>query len=186
MAFDLERIQRELRAAPLVSPYPLDLSVAVLSDVFRMAGVVPPARSTWAAWTKRAHKLWGEQMGMLAHALASTVLREETVRAIGPRFDPSSALEPFFEAVKPLTAEMIRANAFRQEEFLRKWIAAVGGAVAGESEKESKKRAAQLDYRQTLAEYDKAEAARKAEAERRAKLLQQAAQNEAAARGWRE
>jgi len=186
MAFELKRIQEELRAAPLVSPYPLDLSVAIVSDVFRMAGVVPPARSTWAGWTKREHKLWGEQMGMLAHALASTSVREETVRALAPRFDPSGALGPFFEAVRPLTAEMIRANAFRQEEFLRKWISMVGGTIAGESDKESKKRVAQLDYRQTLVEYEKAEAARKAEAERRAKLLQQAAQNEAAARGWRE
>ena len=81
---------------------------------------------------------------------------------------------------------MIRANAFRQEEFLRRWIEAVGGSVAGESAKDSKKRLEQLDYRKTLAEYDRAEKARQAEAARRAKLLQEAADREAAARGWRE
>ena len=44
----------------------------------------------------------------------------------------------------------------------------------------------QLDYRKTMADYKAAEQSRKEEAARRAKLLAEAAQREADARGWRE
>jgi hypothetical protein len=188
MAFDLKRIRSEAQAAPLPSPYPLDLAVAIVNDTLRLAGLVPPSAQRWKqAPLKGRSKLHEEQVGMLAHLLATTSLREETVRAIDrARFDAPKALGAFFEAVAPLTAEMIRANAFRQEEFLRRWIEAVGGEVGGESARDSKKRLEQLDYRKTLAEYERAEKARQAEAERRAKLLQEAAEREAAARGWRE
>lgn len=188
MAFDLIRIREELQAAPLPSPYPLELAVAVVTDCLRAGGAAPVAARTWRAWTARKDSpLLGEQLGMLAHLLAVTSLRAESARALESRtLDPEAALPPFFESVRPLTAEMIRANAFRQEEFLRKWIALVGGEVRGESARESRKRLEQLDYRKTLAEYDRAEKARLAEAERRAKLLEEAARREADARGWRE
>ena len=188
MAFDLKRIRSEAQAAPLPSPYPLDLAIAIVNDTLRLASLAPPNAKKWKqAPLKGKGKLHEEQVGMLAHLLATTSLRDETVSAIDPkRFDVTKTLGAFFEAVAPLTAEMIRANAFRQEEFLRQWIEAVGGEVAGESRKESKKRLEQLDYRKTLAEYDRAEKSRQAEAGRRAKLLQEAAEREAAARGWRE
>jgi hypothetical protein len=188
VAFDLGRIRTEAQAAPLPSPYPFDLAIAIVNDTFRLAGLAPPDTKKWKQIAPRAKKKLGEeQVGMLAHLLATTSLREGTVSAIDPgRFDAPPALGAFFEAVAPLTAEMIRANAFRQEEFLRRWIEAVGGEIAGESRKESKKRLEQLDYRKTLAEYDRAEKTRQAEAARRAKLLKEAAEREAAARGWRE
>lgn len=188
MAFDLKRIRGEAQAAPLPSPYPLDLSIAVVNDTFRLGGVVPLPAKTWKQNPPGGkNPLREEQMGMLAHLLATTSLREETVRAIDPqRFDLAGALDGFFAAIAPLTAEMIRANVFRQEEFLRRWIESVRGEIAGETPKEASKRLQQLDYRKTLAEYDRAEKARQAEAERRAKLLQEAADREAAARGWRE
>ncbi|HSB60745.1 MAG TPA: hypothetical protein VLI67_03430 [Vicinamibacteria bacterium] len=188
MAFDLRRIQAEAQAAPLASPYPLELSVAVVCDCFRLAGLVPPSakgRKRAAAGGKAP--LREEQTGMLAHLLATTSLRDETVRALGGRrVDVTKALADFFGAIAPLTAEMIQANAFRREEFLRRWIESIGGEVAGEGSAESAERIEQLDYRRTLAEYDRAEKARKDEAERRARLLKEAADREAAARGWRE
>lgn len=55
-----------------------------------------------------------------------------------------------------------------------------------ETARQSKARLQQLDYRTTLQEFKKAEAARKEEAKRRAKLLQEARDREAAAHGWRE
>jgi hypothetical protein len=185
MAFDLARIRQELQAAPLASPYPIELSAAVVSDVFRMAHLLPP-RAGW--WRERKAKgaLFAEQAGMLAHLLATTSLRAESVLALGPQVDAQRVLDGFFASVEPLTAEMIRANAFRQEEFLRKWAAAVGGGIAGETAAASKQRREQLDYRRTLAEYSRAEKARQQEAARRAKMLQEAARREAEARGWRE
>jgi hypothetical protein len=194
-AFDLARIRDEMAAAPLVSPWPFEVAVAVVNDVFRMGGELqPPAAITWLEWATRKG-LVEEQAGMLAHALASTSLREASVAALATRKrDLSGAPTPaaqkmlagFLEAIAPLTAEMIRSNAFRQEEFLRRWVEAISGTVAGEKADASRRRLEQLDYRKTLAEYDRAEGARKLEADKRARLRKEAEEREAAARGWRE
>jgi len=193
MALDIGRIVRELQSAPIESPYPLELASAVVADCFRHAARVPVADASWKEWAAR--KDWprfAEQLGMLAHLLATTSLREETVAAM--RTEPSAdraasteALLGFFTAVEPITAEMVRSNAFRREELVRRWIAAWSGAIEGETPEQSAGRLEQLDYRKTLAEYGKAEEARKAEAERREQLLrEEAAKKEAEARQWRE
>ena len=190
MAFDLDAIRKELAAAPLPSPYPSDLAAAIVNDTFRMSRLSPLPAGVWKKWTGKGqkNKLFSEQLGMLAHILAVTSLRAETTAALqkSQGLEPQKALEGFFETIAPLTAEMIRANAFRQEEFLRKWAQAVGGAIQGENAGQSGKKLDQLDYRKTLEEYDRAESARKAEADLRSKALQEAAAREAAARGWRE
>ena len=187
MAFDLAQLKQQLTAAPLVSPYAHDLAVAIICDTFRLANVRPPARSAWETFPKRfVSALWQEQVTILAHVLVSSSLREETVRTLKPNFEAVVALGRFFESVAPLTAEMVHSNAFRQEEFLRKWIHAVGGRVQGESEQESRRRMEHLDYRRAMDDFARAEAARKAEAEKREKMLKEAAQNAPDARGWRE
>lgn len=186
MAFDLAAIRNALAASPLASPYSFELSAAIVNDTLRKALARPPNKKEWTAWRRKRHKLWLEQLGMLAHALAVTPLRRETIAAIPPGFDALRELPEFFDHIEPLTAEMIRSNRFRQEEFLRRWIARVGGVVEGERAKQSRDRLSQLDYRKTLAEYKKAQAARKAEAAKRAAALRAAAQREAQARGWRE
>ncbi|MDY7232464.1 hypothetical protein [Hyalangium rubrum] len=187
MAFDLDQLREQLAAVPLVSPYSHDLAVAIICDTFRLGSARPPSLEQWQAFPQRfVSPLWREQVGMLAHVLASSSLREETVRLLNPRFDAMEALNRFFEILGPLTAEMVRSNKFRQEEFLRKWIFALGGEVKGERPKESLQRMNQLDYRKAMKDFEKAEAARKAEAQKREKMLQEAAQKAADARGWRE
>jgi len=188
VSVDLNGIRAELERAPLVSPYPVELARAVVSDMLRLARLVPPSRGAWEEWARaRGRPLMNEQLGMLAHILASTSLREAAVRTLRDRaIGPEKTLPSFFDKVAPLTAEMIRANAFRQEEFLRRFVEWLGGEVQGESRKQMERRLEQLDYRKTLDEYARAEKAREAEAARRAKLLQEAAQREADARGWRE
>jgi hypothetical protein len=194
-SFDLARVRDEMAAAPLVSPWPFEVAVAVVNDVFRMGGeLAAPASLTWLDWATK-HSLVEEQAGMLAHALAHTSLREASVAALaarrrglggGPVPGAEAILRGFLDGIRPLTAEMIRANAFRQEEFLRRWVAALNGEVAGETPEASRRRLDQLDYRKTLAEFESAESTRKAEADRRAKLRREAEEREAAARGWRE
>jgi hypothetical protein len=187
MAFDLAQIKKEAAAAPIESPIPADLAVAIVNDCFRMAGIRPVEDATWLEWTTRPKSLVEEQLGMLAHLLTTTSLRENTVAAIAAaKPEPTERMEAFLAAVAPLTAEMIRANVFRQEEFLRRWIESWQGEILGESAEQSQNRLEQLDYRQTLAEYGKAERARREEAKRREKLLREAQEREAAARGWRE
>lgn len=197
MAFDLERIVEELAQTSQLSPWPAftkidgrhvpDVAVAVIDDTFRLAARPPLPRRDWEGRRRRGHQLWEEQVGMLAHVLASTSARAETVAALqaGER-GPDSVLDRFFDAVKPLGAEMVRSNRFRREEFLRNWVAAVEGEVEGESRKESRRKLEQLDYAKALEEYKRAEAARKAEAKKRAETLRQAREQEAQARGWRE
>jgi hypothetical protein len=186
MAFDIAAIKRELDAAPPAAELPWAVGVAVVSDTFRLAGLVPPVAKAWDAWRRkwpRAEELLPE----LARALAATSLRPETVRALEASMPAAkSALEEFFDASAPLTAEMVRTNPFRQEEFLRHWIRRCGGAIAGETGEQSRERLKQLDYREALAEYKKAEAARKSEAVRRALLLREAKEREESAKGWRE
>lgn len=187
MAFEIAHLRKQLAAAPLTSPYPHDLAVAIVCDTFRLANLKPPTREQWTGFERfQGHALWREQLGMLAHVLVSTSLREETAKVLNADRTPMARLEQFFEEIQPLTAEMVRSNAFRKEEFLRKWILAVGGTVEGETAKQSQQRVEQLDYRKALVDFQKAEAARKQEAEKRSKLLQEAAQREAEARGWRE
>jgi len=186
VAFDLAAIRDALAASPLASPYSFELSAAIVNDTLRMALARPPDKQEWTAWRLKGSRLWEEQLGMLAHLLAVTPARKETIAALPPGFDARRELPGFFDQIAPLTAEMIRSNRFRQEEFVRRWIDRVGGAVAGERAKQSRQRLEQLDYRKTLAEYEKAQAARKAEAASRAAALRAAAEREAQARGWRE
>lgn len=187
MSFDLSAIRKELEQTLVASPYPPDLAAAAVSDTFRLARIVPPDPARWRRWLAKRGGYFEEQLGMLAHVLLTTSLREHSVAALQAKpVEPLVALPSFFDKVKPLTAEMIRSNAFRQEEFLRRWIEAVSGAVAGETPKQARARLEQLDYRTTLDEFAKAAKARKEEAAQRAKLLQEARDKDAAARGWRE
>jgi hypothetical protein len=186
MAFDVALLQREIEEAPLSAALPWAVSVAVVSDTFRLAGLVPPPARAWEAWRRkwaRAEEIVAE----LARVLVTTSLRARTLTALeAARPAANDALETFLDGTAPLTAEMVRGNPFRREEFLRQWIRGCKGRVAGETERQSQERLAQLDYREALAEYKKAEVARKAEAARRAQLLREAREREEQAKGWRE
>ena len=187
MHFDIQTLRKQLAAAPIVSPYPHELAVAIICDTFRLANVRPPSRQDWAALEQRArHPLWKEQVVMLAHLLAGSALRDDSAKAMQKGTDATTLLQRFFESITPLTAEMVRSNGFRQEEFLRKWVHALEAQVLNESAKESAKRLDQLDYRKAMQEMKRAEDARKKEAERREELLREAERRAAEARGWRE
>ncbi|AKQ69777.1 hypothetical protein A176_006689 [Myxococcus hansupus] len=187
MAFDLRELQTQLDAAPFVSPYPHDLSLAIVCDTFRLAQVRPPSLADWTELEQRARSpLWREQVMMLAYVLTSSSLGQETARTLHKGQDATTLLQRFFQDVAPLTAEMVRSNAFRREEFLRKWVRAVDGEWKGESPKGSSSRLEQLDYRKAEAEMRRAEEARKLEADKRQQALREAEQRAADARGWRE
>jgi hypothetical protein len=184
---DLPRVRAELAENALVSPYPPELAIAIVADVFRLAGQRPLSNGEWDALRRNAGKRLDGQLGMLAHALALTSLRAASVEAlVASRAPMAGALADFVREIAPLEPEMIRANAFRQEELLRWWMRALGGAIAGEAPAESAARLDKLDYKKALAEYEVAEKARAKEAEARAKALREAAEREAEARGWRE
>ncbi|NUO16646.1 MAG: hypothetical protein HUU03_09425 [Planctomycetaceae bacterium] len=190
MAFALSDIRRELQAATAQPPVPPDLAIAVINDVFRLAGRKPATDPTWEAWMHMRRGLWPEQVAMLAHCLMYSSLRTQSVKTLAAgAATGADVLDEFFKQVEPLTAEMVRGNAFREEEFLRKWISVVGGSIEGESAEESRRRVESLDYRKTLDEYRRAEQARAQERAKRLeaeRIAREAAEREAAARGWRE
>ncbi len=187
VALDLARVRAELAENVLVSPYPLPLAIAIVADVFRLAGQRPLLVTEWDVVKRAGGAAWEGQVGMLAHAIASTSLKQASVAALlASKLPMVTAVVNFFREIAPLEAEMIRSNAFRQEEFLRWWMRALGGAIAGESEADAAARLAKLDYKRTLVEYQAAEKARAGEAEKRAQALKEAAEREAEARGWRE
>ncbi|HZI16845.1 MAG TPA: hypothetical protein VE153_41140 [Myxococcus sp.] len=186
--FDIPLLQKQLAAAPIVSPYPHDLAVAIICDTFRLTeGVRPPTLADWKDLEQRyKHPLWKEQVAMLAHVLVSTSLREATMGTLRKGANTRQLVQDFFDGIEPLTAEMVRSNAFRQEEFLRKWVKATGGQVMNESARDSAARLEQLDYKKATYELKRAEHARKKEAEKREKLIAEAEKRAAEARGWRE
>lgn len=187
MAVSIPHLREQLAATPIVSPYPYDLAVAIVCDTFRMASQRPPSQAEWEQlekWVK--NPLFQEQVGMLAHVLVASDLRKKTVLYLTPDRPPLARLQQFFEEVHPLTAEMVRSNAFRQEEFLRKWAAALGADIEGETPRESAQRLKDLDYRQAVTDLRNVEEARRKEADRRQKMLQEAQRKDAEARGWRE
>ncbi len=184
MDCELEGLISEVEQAPLHSPFPLDVSIAIVSDCFRMASLEPVLEKDWQRWEEKTGTLWREQMGMLAHLLTSTSLREVTVAALCEAADDRRPmLHRFFDQIEPLSAEMIRSNKFRREECIRRWLQWCGAGVSGESLQESQSRLDRLDYRKTLEVYERAEKARKEEMKVR---MEKARQQKAAARGWRE
>lgn len=187
MPFDLTTIQKELTGRPLTSPIHHELAVAVISDVHRAGGTAPPSDLDWQAWKKaQSHALWVDQMGILAHFLQSSAsLYEGATSAArrGPR--PTAAWLAFFEAIAPLTAELVRQNPHRQAELLRRYAELLSEPISGETAAESQAALERLDYRRALADLEHAEAQRKKEETERQRLLAEAeAQRKAAeARG---
>jgi hypothetical protein len=188
---DLPSVLAELAAAPIEPPAPPALAVAMVADVLRDGGVRPPSAEAFAALlgtgTAPAHR--PGQLALLGRALTTTALGAATVAALRarPPTDALTLLDEWLEHIHPVTDDLFSTNRFRREEVVRRWIAAVGGAIAGEAAEDSRRRLDQLDYRATLAAYDRAEKARLAEAQRRAEALRKAAEEAAeAAKAWRE
>jgi len=191
MTFDLNRIKLDVDAAPIEPPYALDLAIAVLADLFREARLAPPPDESWAPLLARGSQPANRpaQLAALARLIAISALRPASVAALAarPPKDPAAVFEGFLETIAPVTAELVAENPFRREEVIRRWIEALGGTIAGEAPEASRRRLEQLDYRRTLAEYEKAERSRLAEAQKRAEALRKAAAEAAeAAKGWRE
>ena len=155
------------------------LSHAIVSDLFRMAGKLPPPDDAFAQHTP--------QMVLCAHVLIASALRPLTIAALRELPDPAwMRLEDCFKAIEPLTLELVRDNRFRREELVRRWLATWGIPIDGETATVSQQRLDALDYRRTQREYAVAEQARREEAEQRRQQLEARRRVEAESRGWRE
>jgi hypothetical protein len=141
----LQRVLDEVR--PMVWAVPLDLGVAVVNDLFRLGGAEPVPRRTWLRWAERGQG-WAEQVAWLAHVMLGTSLRAWSIGRVR-----AERLQQFFDAIQPLTGEMLARNRFRQEELLRRWAEVCDARIEGETAEVSAARLDVLDYRQVLAAY---------------------------------
>jgi hypothetical protein len=187
--FPLKEVTSDLANAPIATPVAYDLAVAILLDTLRRAAKPAPADGTFVKWRKDPDfPLWQEQMCMLGWFLTvSDSLRQATESGWDVP-DPIAQLRKLRSDTAPLTAEMMRSNAFRQEEFLRRWAQCIGLTIDGEDVTTSAERVVYLDYRVVLREYAQAEDARLKEEESRQAAIRKAEEERRAteARGWRE
>src|SRR5262249_48442577 len=87
MIFDLPRIKADIDAAPVEPPYPLDLAIAVLADLFREAQLAPPPDDGWAPLLARGSHAANRpgQIAALARLVAISALRPASLAALAAR-----------------------------------------------------------------------------------------------------
>lgn len=153
-----------------------DLVRARCADRCRDAGLEPLLPEEF---DKLAEGLDAEAWGRLA--LLVEALDLEAVRLVLP---VQAAARSLAELVKSafaglaretplLTLELLRQSPLRVEELARRFIAALGAAVRGESPQVSAQRLARLDYEQLLAEAERAKKAAAGRVEKLRKLQEE-------------
>jgi hypothetical protein len=174
VAFDLAGLQEEIRLATLdLSDVKLEPALvgARLADGLRDAGAQAPTSAEWAAQSKQLNAEGWARLEILVRLMrqgASAPLVAECLRADPARASTAFAIFCAREA-KLLTRDLLQKSPFRTEELARKWIWALGGAVGGESQKESAAQRERLDFGGVLKSLEEADKDR----ERRMEQLRQ-------------
>lgn len=184
---DVRALLDEIDRGPPLPPPVFAVSIAIIDDVSRLAGLPPVPDGSWALW--RAQRGWpglDGQAAALAHWLVHTSLRTTTVAWLTAHPRDARALEAMFEALGPVPGDALPANAFRREEVVRRWAEAWGLPILGEARAQSERRLEQLDYRKALGAFTKAEGERRAAAEAARRAAAEAAARAAESQGYRE
>jgi hypothetical protein len=187
-AVHLQRVLSDLDRRPYLAP-PVEAALAVVGDLILDLGFRQLTRAQLTPPSPRQV----ETTRYLGFALAASPFGGELRRAYGAL--PASSgflplaqtaapgkilregLDPFFRTTQLIEPDFLVKNAFRREEFLRKWISLFEVPIAGESPAESAKRLGQLDYGRLTAtlkaeEQKRKELAKKWEAQRAAREAQ--------------
>lgn len=185
MKIDLGKVATWAGAETLVSPLPRLAAQEGLCALLREAAITPPISADWEKWRQSYGDLFDEQLGMLVWLLGCEAIREPTrvaLRSARTRRLPRGRIQRFFSRLGPITGEMVRANALRREEFVRKWAREMGIGIASETPDESQARVDALDYRVAARKLKRAEAAARKAAVKQASPAAQPTWP----RGWRE
>jgi hypothetical protein len=166
---DVSAVQTALVAAA-VRPADPELTRARLADACRDSGANPPTPEEFHALITGL-----DEEAMLRLAVLVTALDVAEVRtslrallATRPAADlVATAFTGLARDTPLLTVALIRESPLRAEELARRFVAALGAAVRGESVETSRQQLARLDYGRLLAE---AELARQSAEARAAKL----------------
>ena len=174
----LALLSEAARAVESRPPDP-ELLFARLCDTYRAMDFDPP-KEAWTLhpppWPEVAEKLkrpFTEEDWKRIHLLVDS-LGEKSIwelvrqRCVEWGTERTTALlfVAFAKWADLLTIPLLLKSVFRVEEFARKWVEVLGGAIAGEKEKDSHKRIRNLDYGNVLENLQKAQKAREAHRKR--------------------
>jgi hypothetical protein len=164
-AIDLAELLAWLEAAIARQPAgPADLTLvrARLADGCRDAGIAPLLTRDFASATVNFDVGASERFALLAGALAVATVKAalpELVRDCPLAEVVDGAFTGLARETPLLTLDLLRQSELRREELVRKFIAALGARVQGESAKISAQQLKRLDYERLLAEAERARAA---------------------------
>ena len=156
----------------------LDLLRARLADHCRDAAIVPAPPAAVAEMLGGLDDASRRRAALAASALDLPEIRASARGLLGRGPIVERVRSAFVEHARGcdlLTLELLRQGPLRVEEFARKWLAALGASVAGESEEESRLRLERLDYGRLLAEAERAKQAAEPRMDALRKLQEQRA-----------
>jgi hypothetical protein len=168
---DLPAVQAAFAAAA-ARPTDPELARARLADACRDAGVAPPTPEEFGDLAVGLDEEAPLRLAVFVAALDVAEVRAalRPLLAARPAAELVAAAFTGLARETPLlTPALVRESPLRAEELARRFVAALGAAVRGESADVSRKRLERLDYGRLLAEAERAQESAK---ERAAKLRQ--------------
>lgn len=192
-AFPLPRLTEDLRLLALdlsgQEPEP-ELIGARLMDGLRDAGVTPLVSAAFTEATSAFRTPEWQRLDLLARTFRETAVKPLVAESLKKSPERVAAAFLLFctREAQLLTLELLLKSPFRIEELARKWVAALGGTIQGETEKESRKQLERLDFGGVLKNLEAADKDRAARIQKMKELEAKrlAEQQEAYARQGRE
>ena len=166
MSFDLATLQEALRAMALDAwgeTVSTELVSARLMDGLRDLGVTPLKDKELKEISKTFDIESWRRLSLIVRALREL---PELAKEAAPLLRQRTVQQAFFDfAVRDtqlLTIELLLKSPFRIEELARKWVRAIGGQIAGETQEESDARVKRIDFGGVLKNLEAAEKDRQA------------------------
>lgn len=132
---------------------------ARLADAYRDAQVEPLSPDAFDALTADLNAEAWRRLALAVSVLDLPMTRTALPHLIDEGGSARQVDEAFVCLAREtslLTMELLRQGPFRIEEFIRHFLARLGGAVAGETTQQSRERLERLDYGRLLAEAERA------------------------------
>jgi len=126
----------------------IPLTTARLFDGLRDASVAVAPLATWDEHTRELDESAWQRLEILTRLLRESASRDRIHQLLAASNERALKVFPGFcrRDAQLLTLELLLKSPFRIEELARKWIAALGGTITGETVKESTARLERIDF----------------------------------------
>lgn len=172
MSFELGKLQESLRALALDAwgeEVSSELVIARLMDGLRDAGLPVMKDKAINDATRGFDQETWRRLGIVVRVFREEPSLKREIDAC-LRAKPTAVSEAFFSFAardtQLLSLELLLKSPFRIEELARKWVRALGGAVAGETAEDSDARVKRIDFGGVLKNLEAAEKDRVARQEK--------------------